>query len=630
RLRLWRLLTVMRRMTTSHLSTAATTAATRTLMRAVTRPAVMMNLMRMMTWRTDPRRRERVAASVRTSRCCRVRRVQHTARASLIALCLRCVRACVRACVVECTRLCVACAVVCCAAKEPVEPLVPAGVPLVKEFSENHTDTAVSFTVRTTPAVAKLFAPCATGSPDSITPAVRKVFKLETSIATGNMHLFDPAGNIARYESPDVIIDTFFEQRMGWYAKRKEYLLAKLTQEVERLSNRARFVKAVIAGDLVVANRKKHDILAELHDAGYKGFEPTESDADAEDVAAAIVEAENAGVGAAGAGIPVAILTKRYHYLLSMPLWHLTAEKVAALMAELADKEAQFRKLKAASLAQLWHSDLNDLERALTEFEADVAAEASASASMRRKAGKVRAAASAARSSKVSGAGKKGKKKAAAWEADSDEEEDADFASDSDASQEDDMEVAYVAKSKRSAAGTSTSASVKAASKMTGTAAVPPPTVSVFAAPPVVKVDAGAAPTACVPPSVPQAAAPKKKTAAPKAASTKTIVSAPVTTAAPAPAAPVAPSLSSFANLDLGIDLDLDSLPDVGAFSFGASLTSRIAARVGDGSGPSTASATSIAPPKSARPTAAAAGRMTLAKAVVAAASVATTHAPEA
>eukprot|EP00981_Chlorochromonas_danica_P016093 scaffold15638_cov268-Ochromonas_danica.AAC.1 len=66
----------------------------------------------------------------------------------------------------------------------------PTGGPFVKDFKENHTDTTVLFTV-TCPA-EKL-----AGQDDA---ALVKKFKLETSISTSNMHLFDLNSQIRKFE----------------------------------------------------------------------------------------------------------------------------------------------------------------------------------------------------------------------------------------------------------------------------------------------------------------------------------------------------------------------------------------------------------------------------------------------
>jgi DNA topoisomerase II len=65
-------------------------------------------------------------------------------------------------------------------------------VPFVKDFKENHTDTTVLFTV-SLPGDKLSDAEADKGG-------LMKKFKLETSISTTNMHLFDLGAHIKKYD----------------------------------------------------------------------------------------------------------------------------------------------------------------------------------------------------------------------------------------------------------------------------------------------------------------------------------------------------------------------------------------------------------------------------------------------
>ncbi|CAI5531036.1 unnamed protein product, partial [Closterium sp. Naga37s-1] len=93
---------------------------------------------------------------------------------------------------------------------------------------------------------------------------MEKRLKLTTTMNTGNMHLFDAAGRMKKYDSPEEIIEDFYGIRLGYYEQRKEHQVAQLRHELLRLDNRARFVRAVIQGDVVITNRKQADIVAQL------------------------------------------------------------------------------------------------------------------------------------------------------------------------------------------------------------------------------------------------------------------------------------------------------------------------------------------------------------------------------
>ncbi len=125
---------------------------------------------------------------------------------------------------------------------------------IIQSFKENHTDTAVSFTITIPPE--KLEAAMEKG--------IYKVFKLDTSISTTNMHMFDMHSQIRKYETPLEIMRAFYDVRIDYYDKRKYHLMMKLKEEWERLDNKVKFITNVCNGSLVVSNRKKNDLLTEL------------------------------------------------------------------------------------------------------------------------------------------------------------------------------------------------------------------------------------------------------------------------------------------------------------------------------------------------------------------------------
>jgi DNA gyrase/topoisomerase IV subunit A len=65
-----------------------------------------------------------------------------------------------------------------------------------------------------------------------------KKFKLESSVSTTNMHLFDENGVIVKYDSVHTILSAFFDIRSSFYQKRKVQLVAKLTEEWDKLDNK--------------------------------------------------------------------------------------------------------------------------------------------------------------------------------------------------------------------------------------------------------------------------------------------------------------------------------------------------------------------------------------------------------
>ncbi|CAM9234820.1 unnamed protein product [Ectocarpus fasciculatus] len=276
----------------------------------------------------------------------------------------------------------------------------------VKDFKENHTDTTVLFTV-TVPSekLAEINSERNGG--------LMKKFKLESSVSTSNMHLFDESGLINKFAGVADILSSFYEVRQNFYQRRKGQLMSKLTEEWEKLDNKVRFILAVIYGELVVSNRKKNDIVEDLKQQRFKTFsnsvkkKSTDNSEEGED------EDEDEG-SAAG-----------YDYLLSMKIWSLTLERVQALTAERDVKKEQLEELSGKTPQDLWLADLDALDLAINDFEADIEEGKRQERIAQKKAGK-------AGQAKRGGQGKKVPKKKTGRSGDSDEDSAEDFSDDSD------------------------------------------------------------------------------------------------------------------------------------------------------------------------------------------------------
>jgi len=230
-----------------------------------------------------------------------------------------------------------------------------ASVGAIKDFNENHTDTTVSFQITAEKEQIDKWEKEPKGG-------LYKKFKLIASSSTTNMHLFDKDSKIAKYESPESILEIFFETRMEFYVKRKELLVKNLQREQSMLSNKARFIEEVCSGNLVVSNRKKVELLNDLQSRGYDLFNKAN---DRHDNASSDDEDEDSA--------SVSDLSKGYEYLLGMKLWALTFEKAELLRRQLAEKTAELEELQAKEPSHIWLEDLDAIDEALDERDQEIA-----------------------------------------------------------------------------------------------------------------------------------------------------------------------------------------------------------------------------------------------------------------
>jgi len=216
----------------------------------------------------------------------------------------------------------------------------------IKEYKEHHTDTKVSFAV-TMPSAEALEA--------AVKEGLEKKFKLTSSITTSNMHLFDKKGSIKKYDNPEDILASFFRLRIKMYGKRKEHLVKKLGSEWRKLDNRVRFITMILDGDLVISKKKKKALLGELKKLGFEQFTKEKKAQAAGDTAEEEVEEEEDDE-------EQEVATGAYDYLLGMPMWSLTHEKVEALENEASIKREELDRIEGMSLEEMYVEDLDELE----------------------------------------------------------------------------------------------------------------------------------------------------------------------------------------------------------------------------------------------------------------------------
>lgn len=231
----------------------------------------------------------------------------------------------------------------------------------ITDFRENHTDTTVSFTVTAAKENIDAFEEEKNG--------LHGKFKLSSTISIKNMTAFDKDGKIRQYKTSLEILLEFFRQRMVYYIARKDMLLHKMRRELSMLENKARFVEEVCKSKLVVSDRKRSELLADLKDHGYDLFpkdpkdeEPYEVDDENGEAEDEVMEDDTSD----------AELAKGYDYLLGMKIWTLTFERAKELRRQRAEKAGEVDLLESTSPEAIWSSDLDAIEELLDERDKEL------------------------------------------------------------------------------------------------------------------------------------------------------------------------------------------------------------------------------------------------------------------
>ena len=225
--------------------------------------------------------------------------------------------------------------------------------PDIKDFRENHTDTTVSFTITATKEKIDAF--------ELEKGGLCGKFKLASKISTTNMHLFDENCHIMKFDTPESILEKFFNLRLSYYDKRKDHLLNIMRRELLMISNKARFIQEVCDGVVVINNRKRSDILSDLKKRNYELFPKEIKKSKSSQVSDPSDDEAN------DHGPADSELSKGYDYLLGMKMWSLTLEKVQELKKQLQDKTHELSILEMQPPSAIWETDLQAIEIALDE-----------------------------------------------------------------------------------------------------------------------------------------------------------------------------------------------------------------------------------------------------------------------
>ncbi|KAL9109718.1 MAG: hypothetical protein Q9227_005587 [Pyrenula ochraceoflavens] len=228
--------------------------------------------------------------------------------------------------------------------KDKLEDIIKADkVPsFIKDYKDYNTHEKVTFVVQMEEKHMK----------QALEEGLEEKFKLSKSIATSNLVAFDTEGRIAKYDSVNDILKEFFHVRLKYYEKRKQWLLSELQKDLEKFTNQARFVKMIIDGKLVISKKKKPVLIAELQKLDFKPFAKVR-DATKDGEQEPIVEEEE------DSDKEVELASSSYDYLLGMPLWSLTQERVEKLLRQIGEKEEEIDALIKRSKEDLWKADLD-------------------------------------------------------------------------------------------------------------------------------------------------------------------------------------------------------------------------------------------------------------------------------
>ena len=214
-------------------------------------------------------------------------------------------------------------------------------------FKEYHTDVLVHFELEFIPDYIETIED------------INKTYHLVSKISLNNMHLYSVDGNITKYESAQIIMKEYYINRLELYEKRKQHTLDCMKNSLDIISNKVRFITMVIAGTILINNRKKDLIEKDLITHNFPKLmnnktKIVEQDADIEDID---MDENTLAV--------VNNSASTYDYLLKMPIYQLTFEKLEKLKKQQIDEQHEYDVLHGISPVDIWKSELEVLKQSI-------------------------------------------------------------------------------------------------------------------------------------------------------------------------------------------------------------------------------------------------------------------------
>lgn len=155
--------------------------------------------------------------------------------------------------------------------------------------------------------------------------SIVKNLKLCKKINTNNMYLFNKMRVLTKYDTTIDILKEYFHIRLEFYQKRREYLLDKLQKELDVYANKIRFIELYIDGKLDI-NRKSKEQIQQILKSN-KFMEKDDS----------------------------------FDYLVSMPIYSLSKEKIESLNSMYEKCEQEKRFYESTDARGLWKIELKKI-----------------------------------------------------------------------------------------------------------------------------------------------------------------------------------------------------------------------------------------------------------------------------
>ena len=202
----------------------------------------------------------------------------------------------------------------------------------IKDYDDMSKDTTVDFTIHFSKnKISELEAHI----DDNNCNGIEKILKLQSTVTTTNMHLFNAEEKLCKYETVEHIIDDYYITRLELYNKRKQYLIEQLSQELLVLHNKVRYIREILNDTIDLRKKKKDDVIKMLNDKKYSVINDDDE----------------------------------FKYLVKMSMDSVTEENIDKLTNEHDKKAQELESIKMKTIQQMWLEELDLLAVQFQEYK---------------------------------------------------------------------------------------------------------------------------------------------------------------------------------------------------------------------------------------------------------------------
>jgi DNA topoisomerase-2 len=168
---------------------------------------------------------------------------------------------------------------------------------------------------------------------------IESYLKLNSKISLTNMHAYNHLNKMTKYDSPYEILEEFYTYRLGVYVKRKAFYIRVLENDLNLIKYKVMFIENILDKKIIIERQRKEAIIEKLVSLKYPKLS---SDINSDD--------------------------KSYSYLINLPLWSLTFEKIEELKLELDTKKALLDAYLSKTVEQIWLGELDEFEKTYNKW----------------------------------------------------------------------------------------------------------------------------------------------------------------------------------------------------------------------------------------------------------------------